>query len=51
MRNHECFLGTMNLQQVEYESLPTIYFECDQYGHVQDLCPSKNGSHGGHWSE
>ncbi|KAL4273826.1 hypothetical protein GQ457_13G020550 [Hibiscus cannabinus] len=27
------------LQVVEYESLPTIYFECGKYGHVKDVCP------------
>ncbi|KAK8522968.1 hypothetical protein V6N12_073680 [Hibiscus sabdariffa] len=24
---------------VEYESLPTICFECGKYGHVKDVCP------------
>ncbi|KAK8577902.1 hypothetical protein V6N13_076578 [Hibiscus sabdariffa] len=25
---------------VEYESLPTICFECGKYGHVRDICPT-----------
>ncbi|KAH1074096.1 hypothetical protein J1N35_026424 [Gossypium stocksii] len=25
-------------QQVEYESLPNIYFECGCYGHMRELC-------------
>ncbi|KAK8578841.1 hypothetical protein V6N12_069185 [Hibiscus sabdariffa] len=28
------------LQVVEYESLPTICFECGKYDHVKDICPS-----------
>ncbi|KAK8708029.1 hypothetical protein V6N13_059076 [Hibiscus sabdariffa] len=28
------------LQVVEYESLPTVCFECGKYGHVKDICPS-----------
>ncbi|KAL4378119.1 hypothetical protein GQ457_02G027990 [Hibiscus cannabinus] len=30
------------LQVVEYESLPTICFECGKYGHVKDMCPIAN---------
>ncbi|KAK8494133.1 hypothetical protein V6N12_009730 [Hibiscus sabdariffa] len=29
-----------HLQVVEYESLPTICFECGKYGHVRDICPT-----------
>ncbi|KAK8663698.1 hypothetical protein V6N13_083505 [Hibiscus sabdariffa] len=29
-----------HLQVVEYESLPTVCFECGKYGHVKDICPS-----------
>ncbi|KAK8589239.1 hypothetical protein V6N12_023642 [Hibiscus sabdariffa] len=28
------------LQVVEYESLPTICFECGKYGHMRDICPT-----------
>ncbi|MBA0608789.1 hypothetical protein Godav_020972 [Gossypium davidsonii] len=27
------------LQQVEYEVLPTIYFSCEKYGHTKEMCP------------
>ncbi|PPS08958.1 hypothetical protein GOBAR_AA11682 [Gossypium barbadense] len=27
------------VQQVEYESFPTVCFSCGKYGHVKDLCP------------
>ncbi|MBA0680037.1 hypothetical protein Goari_011764 [Gossypium aridum] len=27
------------IQQVEFESLMTIYFSCGRYGHVKELCP------------
>lgn len=26
------------VQRVEFELLPTIYFSCGQFGHIQDLC-------------
>ncbi|KAL4362829.1 hypothetical protein GQ457_04G015580 [Hibiscus cannabinus] len=32
------------LQVVEYESLPTICFECGKYGHVKDVCPVGNNA-------
>ncbi|KAL4385985.1 hypothetical protein GQ457_09G013820 [Hibiscus cannabinus] len=32
------------LQVVEYESLPTIFFECGKYGHVKDVCPVVNNA-------
>ncbi|KAH1091496.1 hypothetical protein J1N35_018753 [Gossypium stocksii] len=28
------------IQQVEYEALPTVCFNCGKYGHVRDLCSS-----------
>ncbi|PPD75432.1 hypothetical protein GOBAR_DD27638 [Gossypium barbadense] len=28
------------LQRVEYEVLPTIYFSCEKYGHTKEMCPS-----------
>ncbi|KAK8667460.1 hypothetical protein V6N13_007610 [Hibiscus sabdariffa] len=28
------------LQVIEYESLPTVCFECGKYGHVNDSCPT-----------
>ncbi|MBA0731152.1 hypothetical protein Golax_020607 [Gossypium laxum] len=27
------------IQQVEFESLMTIYFSCGRYGHVKEMCP------------
>ncbi|MBA0579041.1 hypothetical protein Gorai_021308 [Gossypium raimondii] len=28
------------LQRIEYEALPTIFFSCGKYGHLKELCPS-----------
>ncbi|MBA0821872.1 hypothetical protein Goarm_018706 [Gossypium armourianum] len=27
------------LQRIEYEALPTIFFSCGKYGHLKELCP------------
>lgn len=27
-----------DIQRVEYESLPTVCFNCGRYGHVKELC-------------
>ncbi|KAK8993602.1 hypothetical protein V6N11_007829 [Hibiscus sabdariffa] len=32
-------LDNGRIQVVEYESLPTIYFNCGKYGHVSETCP------------
>ncbi|MBA0767084.1 hypothetical protein Gotri_016039 [Gossypium trilobum] len=32
------------LQRVEYEALPTIYFLCGKYSHLKELCPSQVNS-------
>ncbi|MBA0618912.1 hypothetical protein Godav_028176 [Gossypium davidsonii] len=31
------------LQKIEYESLPSICFSCERYGHVKELCSFLNG--------
>ncbi|PPR90527.1 hypothetical protein GOBAR_AA30158 [Gossypium barbadense] len=28
------------IQKVEFESLPTIFFSCSKYGHIKEMCPS-----------
>ncbi|KAH1072756.1 hypothetical protein J1N35_025084 [Gossypium stocksii] len=27
------------IQQVEYENLPKVYYECGCFGHMKDICP------------
>ena len=36
------FLLDGKIQKIEYESLPTICFECGKYGHVLSKCPEKH---------
>lgn len=38
------FLLDGKLQRIEYESLPSICFECGKYGHILSECPDKKNA-------